>query len=120
MTSPTLPERGCVGLVVLSASRRIRSGWEQCGLRLLVCCGAEAVVLRLAWHAEQHEQPDASDDGDEADPVPLTAFAHVVKTAPGDGQAWEKKAQPILSVDWGANQIFWRNGRERKASHAPL
>jgi len=29
-------------------------------------------------------------------------------------------AQPILSVDWGANQIFWRNGRDRKASHAPL
>ena len=101
MTSPTLPESGCVGLIVLSASRRVRSGWEQCMLRLLVCCGAEAVVLRLAWHAEQHEQPDASDDGDEADPVPLTAFAHVVKTAPGDGQAWEKKAQPILSVDWG-------------------
>ena len=67
----------------------------------MVHSGAEAVVLGLAWRAEQHEQPDASDDGDEADPVPLTAFAHVVKTAPGDGQAWEKKAQPILSVDWG-------------------
>ena len=45
MTSPTLPESGCVGLVVLSASRRVRSGWSSAGAAYSSTAGPK----RLSW-----------------------------------------------------------------------
>ena len=86
-------------------SRRRRDGWEQCKIRLFVNCGAEAVVLRLAWRAEQDEHPDASNDGNEADPVPLAALAHVVKAAPGDGQAWDNEDQDGSPIEDGGEDV---------------
>ena len=53
----------------------------------------EAVVLRLTGHAEQHEQPDGTDDRYEENPIPLTTLAYVVEATPGYAQTGQNQCQ---------------------------
>ena len=77
---------------------------------------AEAVLLRFARFAKQHDEPNEANDGNQADPIPLPSLAYVVQTAPYYGKSREQQCQRDAVVENARQQ----DGNEVARRHGPF